>query len=89
MFRSPLMTVPASGTALYTVDMATMAGNGEPFFRNPTVVVSVEGSTTVKATSSHHTVDGFKVTLRNENPGTQVVRFNAVAWDAYAGDLGA
>lgn len=86
-FRSPVISVPANGTANYTVDITQSSGTGEEYYRKPCVVVSVEGSTTVKAATGGHTITGFVVTLRNEMNSTQAVRFNAATWDAYAGDF--
>lgn len=64
-----------------------MSGSGQPFSRIPSVVVSVEGSTTVKAVASQPSTTGYFITLRNEMSTTQYVRFNAWAWDVYAGDI--
>lgn len=86
-YRSPKITVPAGGAVNYPISTAQAVGNGEPFYRVPSVVVSVEGSTTVKAAAAQVAPDGFVITLRNElTSGPQSVRFNVAAWDAYAGD---
>ena len=88
-FRSTELLVPAAGAGgvmTYFVDLDEGFAGPNRFSRRPSVLVSVEGSSTVRAVVTTYAAPGHNrmaVTLRNDHGAAQPVRFNLDADDQY------